>query len=66
MKDALMLLLIVAFFALCIAYVAWCDRIIGPDPAEPGVTGTADAGANDANGESDGQRERVPGNVSAS
>ena len=31
MRDVLMLLMIAAFFALCIAYVAWCDRIIGPD-----------------------------------
>ena len=29
-----MLLLIMAFFAVCIAYVWWCDRIIGPDPAD--------------------------------
>ncbi len=29
-----MLLTIAAFFALCIAYVWWCDRIIGPDPVE--------------------------------
>ena len=32
MRDLLMLLLIAAFFALCVAYVRWCDRIIGPDP----------------------------------
>ena len=35
MRDLLMLLLTGAFFALCVAYVQWCDRIIGPDPAEP-------------------------------
>ena len=29
-----MLLLTAAFFALCIAYVWWCDRIIGPDPVD--------------------------------
>jgi hypothetical protein len=34
MRDFLMLLLIAAFFAVCIAYVWWCDRIIGPDPAD--------------------------------
>jgi hypothetical protein len=34
MRDVLMLLLTAAFFALCLAYVWWCDRIIGPDPAE--------------------------------
>jgi hypothetical protein len=34
MRDVLMLLSIAAFFALCVAYVWWCDRIIGPDPAD--------------------------------
>ena len=29
----MVLLLIAAFFATCIAYVSWCDRIIGPDAA---------------------------------
>jgi hypothetical protein len=36
MRDVLMMLLIAAFFALCIAYVWWCDRIIGPDRAGAG------------------------------
>jgi hypothetical protein len=34
MKDVVMLLLTAAFFGVCIAYVWWCDRIIGPDPAD--------------------------------
>jgi hypothetical protein len=34
MRDFLMLLLIAAFFAVCMAYVWWCDRIIGPDPVD--------------------------------
>jgi hypothetical protein len=34
MRDFLMLLLIAAFFAVCLAYVWWCDRIIGPDRAD--------------------------------
>jgi hypothetical protein len=34
MRDVLVLLLIAAFFAVCIAYVWWCDRIIGPDPVD--------------------------------
>ena len=29
-----MLALIMAFFAVCITYVWWCDRIIGPDTAD--------------------------------
>jgi hypothetical protein len=36
MLDVLMLLLIAAFFAVCVAYVRWCDRIIGPDPVDLG------------------------------
>ena len=33
MRDLLVLAVTFGFFALCVAYVAWCDRIIGPDPA---------------------------------
>ena len=32
MRDVVVLAVITAFFALCVAYVWWCDRIIGPDP----------------------------------
>jgi hypothetical protein len=43
-----MLLLTAAFFALCLAYVWWCDRIIGPDPTDsqsvsPHTSSSADA-----------------------
>ena len=31
MSDVIFLLTIVAFFALCVAYIRACDRIIGPD-----------------------------------
>jgi hypothetical protein len=34
MRDLLMLLLTAAFFGVCLAYVWWCDRIIGPDPTD--------------------------------
>ena len=34
MRDVVMLAVITAFFALCLAYVRWCDRIIGPDPVD--------------------------------
>ena len=37
MSDVIVLALILAFFALCVAYVTLCDRIIGPDP-EPSPT----------------------------
>ena len=33
-----MLLLITAFFAVCLAYVWWCDRIIGPDEPTESVS----------------------------
>ena len=32
MRDVIVLAVGAAFFALCVAYVRWCDRIIGPDP----------------------------------
>ena len=31
MADVWVLLTIAAFFALCIAFISGCDRIIGPD-----------------------------------
>ena len=34
MADVWVLLLILAFFALCVAFVRGCDSIIGPDDAE--------------------------------
>jgi hypothetical protein len=44
MADLLMVLIMVAFIVTCVAYVWWCDRIIGPDPAR------ADADDLDASG----------------
>ncbi len=34
MADVWVLLLIVAFFGLCVAFVRGCDSIIGPDDSE--------------------------------
>ena len=31
MADLIFVSVLVAFFALCVAYLRWCDRIIGPD-----------------------------------
>jgi hypothetical protein len=31
MADLVFVSIIVAFFVLCIVYLRWCDRIIGPD-----------------------------------
>lgn len=33
MADVILVALIVAFIAICVAYVSWCDRIIGADDA---------------------------------
>ena len=33
MADLVFILITFAFFAVCVAYVQVCDRIIGPDPA---------------------------------
>lgn len=31
MADVIFVSIIAAFFALCVVYLKWCDRIIGPD-----------------------------------
>ena len=31
MADVIYVGVICAFFALCVVYIRWCDRIIGPD-----------------------------------
>ncbi len=35
MADVIFVAVVCAFFALCIVYIRWCDRIIGPDDATP-------------------------------
>ena len=37
MEDVLFIAGTVAFFALGVAYIRFCDRIIGPDSATPAV-----------------------------
>jgi len=49
MADVWVVLLIVAFFALCVGLVRGCDRIIGPDDAELAAPPS----------EADTERERV-------
>ena len=43
MKDVVVVLMTVGFFAFCVAYVALCDRIVGPDDqdGEPEPSGSA-------------------------
>lgn len=49
MGDVVMVLVLLGFFALCVAYVGWCGQIIGPDPddldeaAERAAAGAVDA-----------------------
>ncbi len=31
MADLIFVSILIAFFALCVVYLRWCDRIIGPD-----------------------------------
>ena len=31
MADLVLVAVMVAFIALCVGYIGWCDRIIGPD-----------------------------------
>jgi len=33
MADIIFVTVICAFFALCVVYIRWCDRIIGSDDA---------------------------------
>jgi hypothetical protein len=40
--DLLFIIITVAFFAVGVAYVRLCDRIIGPDPALDQATAEAD------------------------
>jgi hypothetical protein len=32
MSDVVVVAIVAVFFAFCVAYVRWCDHIIGPDP----------------------------------
>ena len=39
MKDLVVILMTVGFFAVCVAYVALCDRIVGPDDQDGDPSG---------------------------
>ena len=32
MRDVLLVASLAAFFLICVAYVSWCDRLVGADP----------------------------------
>jgi hypothetical protein len=42
MTDLVLVVATLAFIALCVAYVGWCDRIIGDDPT-PALDDVMDA-----------------------
>ena len=44
MGDAIFVVATIVFFLICVAYVNWCDRIIGPDE----FSDNAEPDANDA------------------
>jgi hypothetical protein len=45
MGDVVFIAVALAFFGLCVLYIRWCDRIIGPDVfAAVPLDGTADTG----------------------
>jgi hypothetical protein len=48
MKDLIVIVMTVGFFALAVGYVALCNRIIGPDTFEGDTTDTGDAELGDA------------------
>jgi hypothetical protein len=40
MADVLYIVITVAFFAVAVAFVQLCDKVIGPDAEHPGLTET--------------------------
>ena len=44
MADLLFVALLLAFFAVCVAYVSWCDRMIGQDPVVDRTSGVGAPG----------------------
>ena len=58
MADVLFIAITIAFFLICVAYVTWCDRIIGPD--EFGPANESDLDSNEAHDETvAGSRQEV-------
>ena len=45
MADIIFIAITIAFFVLCVLYVHWCDRIIGPDELESTTPSTGDRDA---------------------
>jgi hypothetical protein len=47
MADVVFVALALAFFALCVLYVRWCDLIIGPDEVTSAPSADDDVSALD-------------------
>ena len=45
MKDVVVVLMTLGFFAVCVAYVVLCDRIVGPDEQDGETDPSASTGA---------------------
>ena len=59
MADVIFIAITIAFFLICVAYVNWCDRIIGPDDFGPVIE--SDVDSDQAAGHSvASSREEVP------
>jgi hypothetical protein len=41
MTDLVLIVATLAFVAICVAYIGWCDRIIGPDEPYGDAAGMA-------------------------
>ncbi|MCU1361021.1 MAG: hypothetical protein JWN99_2310 [Ilumatobacteraceae bacterium] len=44
MADLVLIAVTLGFVALCVAYISWCDHIIGPDDFGPDSTPSAATG----------------------
>lgn len=60
MKDLIVIVMTVAFFAITVGYVALCDRIIGPDEFGDSADDTGDA---DIGGDAGDRPDDVPAAV---
>ena len=45
MRDVVVILMTLGFFALCVVYVGLCDRIVGPDEQDANIAPANGAGA---------------------
>ena len=45
MADLVLIAVMLGFIALCVAYISWCDRIIGPDDVSGDLAVTDESAA---------------------